>query len=319
MQDLRVVLEIHIHPRQRDHVPVQRGISLRSLRRLRQPADRDVPDDEELSRHYPSNYYSINVEGGGRKGLRRALKAYLTAARDRADFGRSPRRRTPAHRDEARDRPWCGLSARRACARTRAILDVGSGSGELLDRLARLGFRRLSGCDPFLAADGVTGEGVPLRKCSLDEMNGPFDVILFNQSFEHLPDPQAALRTARAKLSPNGLCIIRIPTPDSDAFAQYGTNWAQWDAPRHLTLMSRKGFSILAGHCGFTLGAITDVGYAWSLMLSELYAKGDHIGPGEGYSDHFSPTGDGVVPAQVDGGQRSRTRRHHRRASSTTQ
>ena len=52
--------------------------------------------------------------------------------------------------------------------------------------------------------------------------------------------------------------------------------------------MSRKGFSILAGNCGFTLGAITDVGYAWSLMSSELYAKGDHIGPGEGYSDHFS-------------------------------
>ncbi len=246
-----------------------------------------IPDDEELSRHYPSNYYSISVEARGKKGLRRALKAYLTAERDRADFGRSllVGRLLIAIKPE----PTMVWIVREAGVRPdQAILDVGSGSGELLDRLARLGFRRLSGCDPFLAADVTTGEGVPLRKCGLDEMDGPFDVILFNQSFEHLPDPQAALRTARGKLSPNGLCIIRIPTPDSDAFAQYGTNWAQWDAPRHLTLMSRKGFSILAADCGFTLRAITDVGYAWSLMSSELYARGDHTGPGEGYSAHFS-------------------------------
>lgn len=246
-----------------------------------------IPEGEDLGRHYPDNYYSISVEAGGKKGLRKALKAYLTAERDRADFGRSllVGRLLVALKPE----PTMVRIVREAGVRPdQAILDVGSGSGDLLDRLARLGFRRLSGCDLFLAADAVTGEGVPLRKAALDQMDGAFDVIIFNQSLEHLPDPQAALKAARARLTPNGLCIVRIPTPSSDAFARYGTNWAQWDAPRHLTLMSRKGFSILAFHCGFRLGAISDVGYAWSLMSSELYAKGDHIGSGERYSDHFS-------------------------------
>ena len=128
-------------------------------------------------------------------------------------------------------------------------------------------------------------EGVQLHKRRLAEMNGQFDVIIFNHSFEHLPDPQGELRTARQKLRPNGLCLLQVPTPSSQAWEDYGTDWAQWDAPRHLTLMSRRGMAILAANCGFQLQRTIDIGQSWSLMASEFQTRGLHGAPN---ARHFS-------------------------------
>jgi 2-polyprenyl-3-methyl-5-hydroxy-6-metoxy-1,4-benzoquinol methylase len=76
----------------------------------------------------------------------------------------------------------------------REFLDVGCGGGALLDRLARVGFNKLSGADPFIAADAETPLGVPLMKRYLSEVTGEFDLIMFNHSLEHVPDPVATLK-----------------------------------------------------------------------------------------------------------------------------
>jgi SAM-dependent methyltransferase len=39
-----------------------------------------------------------------------------------------------------------------------------------------------------------------------------FDMIVFNDVFEHLPDPRSALRAVHAALRPNGLVAINLPS-----------------------------------------------------------------------------------------------------------
>lgn len=45
----------------------------------------------------------------------------------------------------------------------------------------------------------------------LDLSDHSFDVIIFNDVLEHMPDPWAALRLAASKLKPNGSVVISIP------------------------------------------------------------------------------------------------------------
>jgi 2-polyprenyl-3-methyl-5-hydroxy-6-metoxy-1,4-benzoquinol methylase len=44
-----------------------------------------------------------------------------------------------------------------------------------------------------------------------DELDGTFDVLLFGDTLEHLPDPAAVLRRLRTKLRPGGALIISVP------------------------------------------------------------------------------------------------------------
>ncbi len=232
----------------------------------------ELLDHSSLSKHYPRDYYSFNPDSARTNWVKDALKNFVRTARDRGVFGRSFIGQLI---ERVKPEPSTVMLIHQVGVRKdQKILDVGCGAGALLNRLARLGFGNISGIDPFLRGDTVTSEGVQLRKRHLAELEDQFDVIIFNHSFEHLPDPQSELRTARHKLRPNGLCLIQMPTPSSQAWDDYGTDWAQWDAPRHLTLMSRKGMSILAANCGFQLRRIIDIGQSWSLVASELYKSG---------------------------------------------
>ena len=153
------------------------------------------------------------------------------------------------------------------------ILDVGCGAGTLLDQLADLGFTRVMGADPFIASDIRTRRGVTIKKLPLSAIADKFDVIMFHHSLEHVPLPEQELRSARNRLNVGGRCIIRIPTPSSEAWAVYRTDWVQLDAPRHLTLISRSGMKVLAANCGFALTSIIDDSSDFGLICSEAYRR----------------------------------------------
>jgi SAM-dependent methyltransferase len=244
-----------------------------------------IPDNATLAKYYPRDYYSFSSRASTRRTARERFAALVAYHRDRGLYRGS----------------WLGgliqrlkpdvspLSILRSIGvhQDQKILDIGCGAGALLDRLARIGFRNLSGADPFLASDTVSEHGVSLLKRTLAETPGRFDLIMFNHSFEHLPDPRGELQTAQQKLEPHGICMIRIPTPSSEARETYGTDWAQWDAPRHLTLISRPGLRILAESCGFRLQQVIDDSKPWSLMQSELYKRGVPL-QGAQYDRHLS-------------------------------
>ena len=87
------------------------------------------------------------------------------------------------------------------------LLDVGCGNGAFLLKARRMGFD-CTGLEPGgTAAESLQRRGIPVHLCALEELDpraGPFDVITLNHVFEHLTEPEAALKKLRVLLAPGG-------------------------------------------------------------------------------------------------------------------
>ncbi|OAT69849.1 methyltransferase [Mycobacteroides immunogenum] len=230
-------------------------------------------EGDDLMRHYPETYYSHNGSGQPR------TLQWLVTQRDRFKLRSGGRVFGPimtAPVPEGVFRVLLGgdvisMLAQLGTERGARILDVGCGSGALLDRLARVGFSSLIGADPFITADGESQEGVPLQKRYLGDVTGEFDLIMFNHSLEHMPDPVATLRLAAQKLAVGGLCLARVPTTSSEAWSIYGANWVQADAPRHMVVPSREGMALAAEQAGLRISRTFDDSTFGQFTGSEAY------------------------------------------------
>ncbi len=221
---------------------------------------------EAMSRYYPKDYYSFSRRAADHSN------GFFSTERDRHALGMP----TVAGRLMSQLKPlWTGDALRHLrLKRDWRILDVGCGSGSILSRLASAGFTDLTGVDPFLERDTVTAEGVELRKCSIRNVVGQFDAVMFHHSLEHSPDPRSDLLAASHVLSSGGLIFVSLPTCSSEAYDTYGGDWVQIDAPRHYFLPSRKGMDVLAERAGLTVAETIDNSTAFQFVASEAYRRG---------------------------------------------
>ncbi len=162
------------------------------------------------------------------------------------------------------------------------ILDVGCGSGKLLQKMRLGGFIHTEGLDPFLNETIVYNNGLTIHKSSLEnwekQLDHPYDLIMLHHSYEHMPDPIETMQRLSSMLSPKGLLLIRIPLSDSLAWEQYHENWAQLDAPRHLYLHTKKSLTLAAEKSGLIVDKIVYDSTLGQFIASELY-KHDLAGP----------------------------------------
>jgi SAM-dependent methyltransferase len=154
------------------------------------------------------------------------------------------------------------------------ILDIGCGAGELLLRLRREGFRSLLGADPFIRADIDYGNDVRVLKRDIEKLDGLYDFVMLHHSFEHMPDPAAALAALARRLAPGGTLLLRIPVADCWARTHYGLNWMAWDAPRHLYLHTRKSMALLSEGAGMRISSVVCDSSGQQISSSELYIRG---------------------------------------------
>jgi 2-polyprenyl-3-methyl-5-hydroxy-6-metoxy-1,4-benzoquinol methylase len=93
------------------------------------------------------------------------------------------------------------------------LLDVGCAHGWFLE-IARDGFDVL-GIEPDeKVGQRTAARGLPVRQGYFPEALAPgesFDVIVFNDVIEHIPDIHGALDACHARLSPDGLLILNLP------------------------------------------------------------------------------------------------------------
>lgn len=219
----------------------------------------------DLATYYPTDYYSYDAAPVGLiKRLRQALRCNLVL------FAPTPISAWAAGDKSDRLFP---LLRRAGVKRTSRILDIGCGGGALLRGLARAGLPNLLGVDPFIESDIETSEGVKLVKRSVREVRGQFDLIMFNHSLEHVPSPAADLAAARELLAEDGCCLVRVPLVGTFAWREYGIHWYGLDAPRHLTVPSRKGIEQLATRSGFGVEDAIFDSTAMQFMASELYRR----------------------------------------------
>jgi len=163
-----------------------------------------------------------------------------------------------------------------------AILDIGCGSGRVIQSMQRSGFKNLTGIDPFLEKDLQNSASLKILKKDLFEMTGQYDFIMLHHAFEHMDHPEKVLGKIRDLLKPAGKLLIRIPVANAYAWRKYRTHWFALDAPRHLFLHTPHSMHLLARQAGLTIDRI---GYDSSFVQfasSEKYLRDIP------YSDDFS-------------------------------
>jgi 2-polyprenyl-3-methyl-5-hydroxy-6-metoxy-1,4-benzoquinol methylase len=96
------------------------------------------------------------------------------------------------------------------------ILDVGCHTGAFGKELKLKGLAEVWGIEPNDKPREVASEyldkvldGFFCERAELQDQY--FDVIVFNDVLEHMPDPWAALKLAKKKLNPEGRIVISLP------------------------------------------------------------------------------------------------------------
>ncbi len=240
---------------------------------------RDFPKD--MMRYYPPNYYGFASPGPLKvpKGMVCRLKNQAKRLRNAyVMFGRGILGRVlyaVFPNSQIRELlctsfPPDGVQSL-GLTRTSKILDVGCGSGALLQSFYGAGFNMLVGIDPYISSEIHYPNGVRILKCTIQEIEDTWDVIMFHHSFEHLADPVRTLQSASRLLSKNGLCLIRIPTVSSFAWEHYRENWAQLDCPRHFFLHSTESMRLLAARAGLRVERIVYDSTGFQFWGSEQY------------------------------------------------
>ena len=151
------------------------------------------------------------------------------------------------------------------------ILDVGSGSGDLVTALNTMGFKNVIGIDPYIEEK----EDSVIQKKTIFQMDKSekFDLILFDHSFEHIPEQSETLDTVFDLLSENGVCMIGIPLKNEHIWNLYGVNWVQIDAPRHLFLHTIESFNLLTQENNLDVHEIKYNSNEFQFWGSEQYIK----------------------------------------------
>ena len=230
----------------------------------------EIPD---LAKYYPENYYSFESGCTGfsdtwssRFAARQAAKYLL---KGRGLVGKTVVETKPWAVENFPPfliEPSLGLTLRSR------ILDVGCGTGKLLNVLSFYGFEHLTGTDFFVSRDIEYGNGVKIFKRELHDLKGEFDLVMFHHSLEHFVDPRKALEDSWALVKKGGWCLVRIPIV-AYAWKKYGKDWVQLDAPRHINLFTEKGFSRLAEETGFEVAKVVYDSTAFQFSGSEQYLK----------------------------------------------
>lgn len=235
----------------------------------------DPPGD--MSPFYPQDYYSVELDPETALG-RRGVRQFATAVGRSRVGGRNvvARAAVAALRQRQFRTLMSILESVRVAGGSNAarILDVGCGSGMLVYELSLVSSAQVVGVDPFASATRTFDTGARIVKQDLSEVSGQFDVVMFHHSLEHVPDPAQSLRDAQDRLSPGGAILVRMPTVSSAAFERYGSNWVQFDAPRHVTIFSRPGFAQLVQAEGLRVESITDDSTAFQFWGSEQVRNG---------------------------------------------
>jgi SAM-dependent methyltransferase len=225
-----------------------------------------IPAD--LSRHYPTNYYSFAAAPAAAPAMpaaRRRLTRWLIGSPD-------PLARFVAQRLSYRRQAFYQWARLGGAGLDTPILDLGCGSGQLLRRMQRAGFSRLTGVDPYTPQE-IDEPGFRVVKAERPPAGARFGLVMMHHVLEHLSDPVQGLISARESMEPGGKILVRVPVAGSFVHRKYGADWYNLDAPRHLVVPSRRGIDALARQAGLRLLRAGFDGGEPSFLMSESYAR----------------------------------------------
>jgi SAM-dependent methyltransferase len=223
----------------------------------------DPPAD--LGRFYPADYYSLRPPS-----RRPAPVRWLKRLRGEAALRGHGRLARLIGGGSAP--PWMGWFEIAGLDRSAAVCDIGCGNGEILFDLAASGFADLVGADPLIAAP-IEDCGVTIHRAEASAVEGSFDLVMLNHSFEHLRDPLRTLCECRRLLVPGGTVMLRTPVAGRWAWRHYGVDWVALDPPRHLFVVSPDGIRAAGARAGLDLYRTSYDSSALQFWASEQYRR----------------------------------------------
>ena len=150
-------------------------------------------------------------------------------------------------------------------------LDIGCGSGAMLDRLASRALEA-SGVEPqgeFQAA--LRSRGFNVHRDIVDVPDASIDIATLFHVFEHIPTPLAHLSQIRRCVTPGGKVVIEVPHARDFLLSflevEDFKNFTLWS--EHLLLHTRESLRRYLTHAGFT--EITIRGFQRYPLANHLY------------------------------------------------
>lgn len=192
---------------------------------------------EALAKVYGEGYWkSDNPKARGYADYAREASLYLKTFRKRL----------------ALVRQWMPKDAR--------ILDVGCAAGYFLQVMREAGHDGL-GVEPSSAIAGLARQALGEKTVFVGNLDdappalgyrpGSFDFVTLWDVIEHIPDPQAALRTVRSLLKPGGRLLLETQNVESRWARLLGSRWHHYKHEEHLYHFSPSTMAKLLGDCGF--------------------------------------------------------------------
>jgi SAM-dependent methyltransferase len=162
------------------------------------------------------------------------------------------------------------------------VVDVGAGSGWLVEHLAALGWQAEGlDMDPRVV-EQARARGLAMRAGGLAEQRNAeasFDAVTMAHSIEHVHEPVAWLAEARRVLKAGGRLALATPNTRSLLHRRFGEHWFALDPPRHLHLFNREALAAALGRAGFerfrVFTSVRDANGAW-LGSRAIRASGRH-------------------------------------------
>ncbi|MGE0589082.1 MAG: class I SAM-dependent methyltransferase [Cyclobacteriaceae bacterium] len=160
------------------------------------------------------------------------------------------------------------------------LLDFGSGTGEFLQHMSKVGWN-VSGVEPSELARKKANEllGATRVTQSLSLPDRSQDVITLWHVLEHLHDPNQILTLLKTTLKKDGLIFVAVPNVESADAEKYKQYWAAYDVPRHLWHFSKSTMKALLNQNGFKLDEIYPMkldAYYVSLLSEKYKNHGSH-------------------------------------------
>ena len=230
---------------------------------------------EDTSRYYPPDYYSFRQLPDTVISWKSRIKRKLLSpmmSRHIIGWGSNPGRLLCKIIGSPRVPTWMHFLPK-PVPFDGGILDIGCGSGHTLLDLHSCGFTNLHGVDPYISESISYNCGIQIQKCELGAVQGKYSLIMLHHVLEHLEHPLDTLIALRNLLEEGGQILVRIPISDSHAAEKYKENWVQMDAPRHITLQTRKSMSILAEKAGLGISHVSYDSCNFQFWGSELYIR----------------------------------------------
>lgn len=145
--------------------------------------------------------------------------------------------------------------------RGRSWLDVGAGSGEMLDTLGPLA-SRYAGIEPQQqASDALVNVGHQIFHDITAIRNASYDVVTLFHVFEHLKEPLSLLSQAYKIMNRGGRLIIEVPHARDALIKLYGCEqfYAHTFWSEHIFLHTRQTLAALVKKAGFEVTNIEGV------------------------------------------------------------